>query len=182
MCVMAALLRIIHSAQFFQCFGLSKQIAESVPINHRQTVLDLLEFWASPFHCMQVIVNRETINHRDTRGWALGYDLLATFGNYNNGVLSLPTIGLECLYNPGTVTGLMGKVFIHGVRPVNGERFCFAQFVRPGVFRRAFLDQSEPRPPHLSLFENNSLGDFQWEMYGGTPNTYAFTPMSVTHM
>ena len=117
---MAALLRIIHPAQFFQCFGLSKQIAESVPINHRQTVLDLLEFWASPFHCMQVIVNRETINHRDTRGWALGYDLLATFGNYNNGVLSLPTIVLECLYNPGTVTGLMGKVFIHGVRQQKG--------------------------------------------------------------
>ena len=89
-------------------------------------MLDLLQFWASPFHCMQLIVNRETLNHRDTRGWMFGYDLLTTFGDYNNGVLSLPTIGIECEYNPGTVTALMGKLIIHGVKPVNGERFCFA--------------------------------------------------------
>ena len=180
---MAALLRLIHPAEFFQCFQLSKRIAKSVPLNHRQTVLDLLELWASPFHCMQIIVNRETINHRDTRGWALGYDLLATFGNYNNGILSLPTIGLECLYNPGTVTGLMGKVFIHGVQPVNGERLCFAQFVRPGVFARAFPGRPEPEPPRLSLVKNIGVpaGDFHWEAHGGTPSVYTFTPMSVTH-
>ena len=180
---MAALLRIMNPAQFSQCFRLSKRIA-SLPVNHRQDMLDLLEFWSSPFHCMQLIVNRETLDHRDTRGWALGYDLLATFGNYDNGVLSLPTIGLECAYNPGTVTGLMGKIFIHGVRPVNGERFCFAQFVRPGVFLRAFPGKPEPLPPSLSLIENigSLAGNFHWERHGATPNTYTFAPMSVTHI
>ena len=178
MCIMSAIMRIIHPEQFRQCHRLSKRLAKSVPINHRQAMLDLLEFWASPFHCMQLIVNRETLNHRDTRGWTFGYDLLATFGDYDNGVLSLPTIGIECEYNPGTVTALMGKLIIHGVKPVNGERFCFAQFVRPGVFQRAFPDEPEPRPPTFDHISGKTAEDFRWERYGGTVNTFTFMPMS----
>lgn len=142
-------------------------------------MVDLLEFWSSPFHCMQLIINRETLNHRDTSGWTFGYDLLATFGDYNNGVLSLPTIGINCEYNPGTVTALMGKLIVHGVAPVNGERFCFAQFVRPGVFVRAFPDEAEPQPPSCHT-EGTAIAaaDFKWEKYGGTVNTFTFRPMS----
>ena len=134
---------------------------------------------------MQLIANRETPNHRDTKGWPLGYDLLATFGCYDNGVLTLPTMGLKCVYNPGTVTGLMGKVFIHGVPPVNGERFCFAQFVRPGVFARAFPGQLGPTPPSLtsqSQVENTGEGQATEECHGGTTNTYTFKPMSIVHI
>lgn len=182
MCIMAAVLRIINPGQFFQCFELPPRITACVPVNHRREMLDLLEFWASPFHCMQVIVNRETLNHRDTRGWAFGYDLLATFGRYTNGILDLPSIGLTCAYNPGTITGLMGKVLIHGVKPVNGERFCFAQFVRPGVFARAFPDMKQPQPPHLlDIGARGNTADFKWEVFQGTSRTYMFTPMSIKH-
>jgi hypothetical protein len=116
------------------------------------------------------------------RGWAFGYDLLATFGRYSNGVLDLPSIGLSCAYNPGTITGLMGKVLIHGVKLVNGERFCFAQFVQLGVFLRAFPDTKEPQPPHLLDIDiRANTVDFEWERFQGMPRTYTFTPMSINH-
>ena len=147
MAVMAAILRIINPEQFNMCQLFSEEI-ESINIKDRQHMLDLKSSWATPFHCFQLVVNRETRYHRDTRGWPFGYDLLGTFGMYSNGVLSLPTIGITCPYNPGTVTGIMGKVFIHGVAPVNGERLCLAQFIRPAVLHRV-LGREAPAPPKL---------------------------------
>lgn len=179
-CVLAALFRIMSPAQYGSSFRMQRQIATSVAVNHRQEMLDLLEHWCSPFHCFQLVVNRETREHRDTRGWPLGFDLLSTFGSYTGGVLSLPTIGITCDYNPGTVTGLMGKILTHGVRAVDGERFCIAQFVRPGVFERAFPGAVEPRPPCLAIIDNmgKSVSSFNWERYGGTTDTFTFIPMS----
>ena len=179
MCVISALFRIMSPVQFGSSFRLQKHIATSVTVNHRREMIDLMEHWGSPFHCFQLVVNRQTIDHRDTRGWPLGFDVLSTFGSYNNGILSLPTIGKTCDYNPGTITGLMGKIFTHGVRPVNGERFCIAQFVRPGVFERAYPGIQGPRPPCLAIINNieKSVSNFNWECYGGTPATYTFIPM-----
>jgi hypothetical protein len=84
--------------------------------------------WSSPFTAFSVISNRETEVHRDGKGFAPFYDLLATVGNYTGGRFEVPGIGLRFRYDPGTMMGLCGKALEHGVAEVDGDRFCVVQF------------------------------------------------------
>jgi hypothetical protein len=69
--------------------------------------------WPSVFSGISVICNRKTLAHCDQGGWAQCYDMLLAAGSYNKAVLSVPDVGAEFEYNPGTVVVLCGKVFHH---------------------------------------------------------------------
>jgi hypothetical protein len=102
------------------------QLTEDSQLN--ETVIKALDLWATPFTGLSVIMNRETITHRDVKGYRESLDLLLTIGRYTGGRFHLPGLGFSLIYNPGTVVALAGNVLQHGVCPVTGERACLAHF------------------------------------------------------
>jgi hypothetical protein len=91
--------------------------------------------YPSPSTAFSIISNRESHLHRDGKGYSPYYDILTTLGDYTNGRLEVPGIGLRFKYNPGTIVGICGKALAHGVGEVDGDRFCLVQY-----FHRRVLD------------------------------------------
>lgn len=96
---------------------------------------EVLVQWASVFNAVQIIANRETPLHRDSKSRAPWYDLLASIGSYSNCIMEFPGIGVSINYLPGTVVAFSGKVLRHGVGACTGERICYAYFMRDSVHR-----------------------------------------------
>jgi|SRR5215510_5564535 len=99
--------------------------------------------WPSVFSGISVISNRKTLAHRDQGGWPQCYDLLLAAGNYSNALFSVPDVGAEFQYNPGTVVAICGKVLRHAVYDWSGgERLCYAHFMRNNVHNRLQVKQT----------------------------------------
>lgn len=96
----------------------------------------ILDIWGSIFNGVQVISNRETPIHRDLASEHAWYDLLATVGNYRDTEFSMPGVGYNFEYSPGTLIGLCGKLLRHGVCEAFGDRVCIAYYMRSNVQRR----------------------------------------------
>ena len=65
-------------------------------------MLETLSPWPMVFTNVSLIANRETPLHRDLCLQANWFDLLVNVGDHNGCVLSLPSLGVELAYNPGT--------------------------------------------------------------------------------
>jgi len=65
------------------------------------------------------------------------FDVLATFGEYTDGRMELPSLGVRLEYNPGTMVALAGRVVPHGVAESKGKRVCLAYFMRDRVQEKA---------------------------------------------
>lgn len=90
--------------------------------------------WSSVFSGIAVICNRVTPAHYDTKGYDESYDVLLTGGQYTDCWIKVEELDAEFLYNPGTLVGLCGKVFKHGVEDwAGGDRICYAHFIRDDV-------------------------------------------------
>ena len=94
---------------------------------------DILRRWTSAFNGVSVIFNRLTPPHRDGKSRKQWYDLLVSIGNYRNCNLELPGAGTLVEYSPGTVVGLLGSTLEHTVANFEGERVCYAYFMRDSV-------------------------------------------------
>ena len=64
-------------------------------------------------------------------------------GRYQNCNLDLPGLGLSLEYGPGTVVGISGKVIEHAVHSFDGERVCYAYFMRNNVHEWAKVPASD---------------------------------------
>jgi hypothetical protein len=96
--------------------------------------------WPSSFSGFQVIVNRTTPQHRDSKSDAADYDLLVSAGRHHSAWLSLNDINTRLSYQPGTVVLLCGRVLLHGVDDWEGkDRVCIAHYVRKAIHRRLRL-------------------------------------------
>lgn len=98
---------------------------------------DVLHRWTSAFNGVSVIFNRITPPHRDGNTRKQWYDLLVSIGNYRNCNLELPGAGPKVEYGPGTVVGLLGSTLEHAVPHFEGERVCYAYFMRDSVHQWA---------------------------------------------
>jgi len=94
--------------------------------------------WSTPFNGVSVISNRSTPLHRDCNSRKEWMDMLVALGMYNLGNLTVPGVGIEFVYNPGTVVGILGKVLQHGAE-CDGERACLAFYMRDKVQERLGL-------------------------------------------
>lgn len=109
--------------------------------------------WPSEFSGLEVIVNRETPNHRDPGASPSFYDLLVSLGKGHRAVLALPDLGAELAYYPGTMVYILGKVLEHGVPQWgDGERIVIAHFVKDKVHDR--LGVPRPKFPNQRDFLN----------------------------
>lgn len=118
--------------------GLARLWAEPAFVPTPDVLREVLTLWSVPFNGVAVISNRSTPLHRDCNSWKEWMDLLVALGMYNQGILMVPGLGMEFLYNPGTVVGILGRVLQHGAE-CDGERACLAFYMRDKVHERLGL-------------------------------------------
>ncbi|EIW81837.1 hypothetical protein CONPUDRAFT_54175 [Coniophora puteana RWD-64-598 SS2] len=99
------------------------------------TMAECASLWESVFTAIGVISNRITAPHKDCLGCLPWFDILYTVGDYDNGVLDMPGIGIQFSYAPGCLVALCGKVLRHQVRKVHGNRVCCVFYMRENVHR-----------------------------------------------
>lgn len=94
--------------------------------------------WQSVYTGIQIISNRITPSHRDSKGRPEWYDILASYcGGGSTPHLLLCDLGLDLEYSSGTVVGFCGTVFQHEVKAWGGgDRVCYAHFMREAVRKR----------------------------------------------
>ncbi|KAF8260299.1 hypothetical protein EI94DRAFT_1611517 [Lactarius quietus] len=94
---------------------------------------DVLRQWTSILNSIAVICNHLTPPHQDSESRRKWYDLLVTLGCYQNCNLELLGLGLSSKYGPGTVVGILGVTLEHEVPSFDGERVCYAYFMRDNI-------------------------------------------------
>ena len=118
--------------------GLSRLWADPSLVPTPVVLREVLTLWSTPFNGVSVISNRSTPLHRDCNSRKEWMDLLVALGMYNQGNLTVPGVGMEFVYNPGTVVGILGRVLQHGAE-CDGERACLAFYMRDKVHERLGL-------------------------------------------
>lgn len=99
---------------------------------------DIAQQWQSVYTGIAVISNRTTPLHRDSKGRPEWYDCLFSYSEIGTSPrLLIADIGLDLQYSSGTVVGFCGSILQHGVESWgNGDRICFAHFMREAVRKR----------------------------------------------
>ena len=83
--------------------------------------------WPFTFGAAQVMINRETIYHRDPSSDGHFIDLLLTLGDYGDqAYLGLRTFGVSVPYTTGTIQLNLARYIEHGVPRVQGNRVGIA--------------------------------------------------------
>ena len=93
----------------------------------------ILSRWASIFSGISVISNRNTPAHQDGNSRWNWYEILATLESYQDCLLELPGVGISLKYSPGMVVGLLRNMLEHKVGDFEGDKVCYAYFMRDNV-------------------------------------------------
>ncbi|EIW73902.1 hypothetical protein CONPUDRAFT_27499, partial [Coniophora puteana RWD-64-598 SS2] len=126
----SGVLRLVHPWQYIQGKACMRSLSDD--INTRSHIRQ----WASVFNAATILSNRETVLHRDGGGTYPWYDILSTHGRYRYGQLSFPMLRIDLDYRPGTMVPFCGKLLRHGVPHCQGDRVCWAYYMKEGVHRR----------------------------------------------
>lgn len=112
-------------------------------LRERENETSVPSGWNSVFTAVQLIFNRITPMHTDTGTRPPWYDILVTVGPYQSATCTLSGTGVEIDYVPGTMLAICGRLIPHGVGEFQGERLCYAYFMKESVVRWAGV-----RAPH----------------------------------
>ena len=137
--ILSAILAVIHPTLYDAGWQTTKRLRGTPEIDPQ----DVLSRWASVFNGVAVISNRSTPAHRDGNSRSHWYDILVTLGSYRNCNLDLPGLGISLEYGPGTVVGILGNVLEHAVPNFEGDRVCYAYFMRNNVHEWADIPASD---------------------------------------
>ena len=137
--IVSAILAVIHPKLYDAGWETAKRLRDTPGTGAK----DVLCRWASVFSGVAVISNRITEPHRDGSSRDNWYDILVTLGSYRNCNLELPGLGVSLEYGPGTVVGILGKVLQHAVPYFEGDRVCYAYFMRDNVLEWANVPCSD---------------------------------------
>ncbi len=127
--ILSAILAVIHPQLYDAGWETTKHLRDTPEIGP----LDVLSWWVSVFSGVSIISNRTTPPHRDGSSRFNWYDMLVTLGSYQNCNLELPGLGISLEYSPGMVVGISGSMLEHAVPSVEGDRVCYAYFMRNNV-------------------------------------------------
>ena len=134
--ILGGVLSVIHPALYEAGMIALRRLWNNPDLVDRPLLLkEVLSLWSVPFSGVSIISNRSTPLHRDCNSRKEWMDLLVALGKYQRGIMTLPGLGVELLYNPGTVVGIAGRVLQHGVE-CDGERACLAYYMRDKVHER----------------------------------------------
>jgi len=94
--------------------------------------------WQSVYSGISIVSNRISPPHRDSKGRPEWFDTLVNFSAAGtNPRLLLEDLGLDLEYASGTLVSFCGTILKHEVRSWgNGDRICYAHFMRESVRRR----------------------------------------------
>ncbi|KAG2365923.1 hypothetical protein BDR07DRAFT_1254854, partial [Suillus spraguei] len=92
-----------------------------------------LQLWAFMFNMLSIIPNQQTPYHRDHLSTPELFDILTTVGNYSNACMSMPSLQLEFMYDPGAMMGFSGRIVRHGVHEVAGNCVAWVWYMRDSV-------------------------------------------------
>ncbi|TEB10134.1 hypothetical protein FA13DRAFT_1597944, partial [Coprinellus micaceus] len=120
--LLGGILSIIHPELYHQGMKMT--------FRNPDLIIDTLWVWGSPFTAMSLISNRHTPLHRDLLGALNSFDVVMSWGEYDNGRFDIPATGMTFRYDSGTAIFLDTRTFKHGASAVVGERFCFVLFFR----------------------------------------------------
>jgi hypothetical protein len=149
--VFSAILAVIHPKLYDAGWHTIRRLRDTPEVDAQ----DVLSRWASTFSGLAVISNRLTPSHRDTGSRNNWYDILVTLGRYRNCDLKLPGLGISLEYGPGTVVGILGKVVEHEVPEFEGDRVCYAYFMKNNVHEWAKVPASDWM--HTNYYELNRM-------------------------
>ena len=125
-------LSLIHPDLFQTGLGILKKL------RHLKTTDAIAEEWQSVYTGVNVISNRITQAHRDSKGRPEWFDTLASYcGSNSTPRLLINNLGLDLQYSSGAVVGFCGLIFQHEVGAWGpGDRVCQAHFMRESVRAR----------------------------------------------
>ena len=101
-------------------------------IHKGESLAAVLKTWSSPFTAITTISNRDTPYHRDNGSAHSWFDILVALGEYENGRIEFPGLGMRLKYDPGTVVAFMGRVLRHGAN-CPGDRACIVYHMKLNV-------------------------------------------------
>ena len=136
--ILSAILAVIHPTLYDAGWETIKRLRGTPKIAPE----DVFRRWGSVFSGVSIISNRSTPPHRDGHSRKNWYDMLVTLGRYQNCKLELPGLGISLEYGPGTVVGISGAVIEHAVPSFEGDRVCYAYFMRNDVHEWAKVSAS----------------------------------------
>jgi hypothetical protein len=138
---MGALLGIIHPELYAAGHQVYHNLIDNPAIlQEGDAVLEVLQYWTSPFSGYVIISNWLTLLHRDNYSQGAWYDLLTMVGEYSGSKLILGNLGVELSYELGTMVALLGKLIWHGITEADGHRICITQFMRDNMVERAGIE------------------------------------------
>ena len=94
-------------------------------IKEGDTVIEVLKYWTSPFSGYGLVSNCVTPCHQDNNSQGQWYDFLTTISPYSGGRLVIYNLGLEFVYELGTMVALLGKLLQHGVMVPEGVGYAW---------------------------------------------------------
>jgi hypothetical protein len=98
-------------------------------VHKGEALAAVLNIWSSPFTAITTISNRDTPYHRDNGSAHSWFDILVALGEYENGRIEFPGLGMRLKYDPGTVVAFTGRVLQHGAN-CPGDRACIAYHMK----------------------------------------------------
>ncbi|KAG1756192.1 uncharacterized protein EDB91DRAFT_1015305, partial [Suillus paluster] len=91
------------------------------------------ELWASLFSTLSIMSNWQTPYHRDYLSFPKWFDILTTVENYSNAHMSMPSLQLKFMYDPGVMIAFSGGIVRHGVHELAGDQVAWAWYMRDSV-------------------------------------------------
>ena len=140
--LLGAVLGVIHPPTFNAGVNCIQGIEQSPEIRKRENLDQLLNVWTSPCIAGSIINNRNTPLHRDNGASCGSMDIMASVEAFYKVTFTVPSLGYEFLFSSGSVFGLLGRIVPHGAE-VEGERMCFAQYLRENIFSTLGVDEPE---------------------------------------
>ena len=105
-------------------------------LRSQDNLRDAFQYWQTVYNGVSLISNRDTPAHVDANTHRAWPDVLVTAGPYRGGTFKIGTCERPFKYSSGTVVLLCGGSISHEVIDVDGERVCWAFFMRKDVQRR----------------------------------------------
>jgi hypothetical protein len=128
--LLSALLSVIHLQLYLWATEVIRALEQTEDFG------EAIHQWPSVFSGMQLIANRMTHEHWDFKSQLEWYDILVIIGPYLEAWMTVPNIRVWLKYDSSTVISLSGQVLQHAVQSFNGERVCYADFMRSNVHER----------------------------------------------
>lgn len=125
--LVSGILRIMNPDQYRMGYEVIQGLMQYDQVVHA------LSQWPCIFNAVTTISNRCSPMHRDIKGSFPFFDLLISTGDYSTAPLSIQPIGIQFPNGPGSVCGLSGVGFQHGVAAADGARLCHALYMRKSL-------------------------------------------------